>query len=60
MNMNVKAIYIAHFCKTFWRELVYRSIPWAAGFLSLAMGADVIPALVVVLLSAAVVAAMVS
>ena len=58
--MNVKVIYISHFCRVWWREIRYRSIPWAAGFLSLAMGAGVLPALVVVLLSAAVVAAMVS
>jgi len=60
MNVNVKAIYIAHFCKMWWNELRYRSIPWAAGFLSLAMGAGVLPALVVVVLSAAAIAAIVS
>jgi hypothetical protein len=58
--MNVKAIYVSHFCRVWWQEIRYRSIPWAAGFLSLAMGGGVLPALVVVLLSAAVVAAMVA
>jgi len=58
--MNVKAIYVSHFCRVWWQEIRYRSIPWAAGFLSLAMGAGVLPALVVVVLSAAAIAAIVS
>jgi hypothetical protein len=48
------SMYAQRFCVVFWHTMRRDPIPWAAGFLSLAMGAQVIPAIVVVILTAVV------